>query len=67
MTSAGFCGNVCDEIQDITEVAHTKHVLSEREVVAIEQILNKSKPTEAIVKIEKGEIVVFQSEKKKIV
>lgn len=44
-----------------------KYVLSEREIAAIEKAINKAGATEAVVKVEKGQVVVLQTEKRKIV
>jgi hypothetical protein len=44
-----------------------KYELSAKNVQAIEKAINKSPGAEAIVKIENSKVVVFQTEKKKIV
>jgi hypothetical protein len=44
-----------------------KFEIGAKEKDAIEQVLNKRGATEAVVKVERGEIVVLQVEKKKIV
>ena len=58
---------VIGEVIDAWRGLCTKYSLTEKEVVAIEKVLNKSGPTEAIVKIENGAVVVLQTEKKRIV
>ncbi len=50
----------------LLEVLHTKYTLTEKEVVAIEKAINKTGVSEAIVKVEKGEVVVLQAEKRKV-
>ncbi len=44
-----------------------KHILTEKEIAAIEKVLNASGSEEAIVKIERGQVVVIECKKKKIV
>lgn len=49
----------------LMEVLHTKYALTEKEVVAIEKAINKAGVSEAVVKVEKGEVVILQVEKRK--
>lgn len=43
-----------------------RYTLSEKEIAAIEKVLNKAGATEAVVKVERGQIVVLLAEKKKV-
>ena len=44
-----------------------KYQLTEKEVAAIEKVINRSGITEAVVQVKNGEIIVLQQEKRKIV
>ncbi|WP_298069879.1 hypothetical protein [uncultured Mailhella sp.] len=43
-----------------------KYQISEKDKAAIEKAINRAGATEAVVKVEKGDVVVLMVEKKKI-